>query len=159
MALKIVIISGGQTGADRSALDWALKHEMPHGGWCPQRRQALDGPLDARYKLKETPGEDEAERIEWNVRDSEASLVFSLGPKAAGPAQKTLMHARKMKKPFLHLHKGMLGISEKIVDFLEKHYVRRLNVAGGSEEKEPGLYEWVSEVLEKTKIVLDRHED
>ena len=159
MALKLVIISGGQTGADRAALDWALKNDIPHGGWCPQGRLALDGTLDARYKLKETPTDDELERTEWNVRDSEASVVFSLGEKASGTAQKTVTFARKMKKPCLHLHRGVLGVSEKVVGFLEKHYVRRLNVVGASETKEPGLYDWVSEVLDKTKAVLDQQGD
>lgn len=156
MSIKIVIISGGQTGADRAALDWAIKHGMPHGGWCPQGREALDGPLDAQYKVKETPSKDELERTEWNVRDSEATVVFSLGEKAVGSAQKTLSIARKLKKPCLHLYKGMLAPPDKLVAFLEKHYVRRLNVAGASEAKEPGLYDWVMDTLEKMKIVLDR---
>ena len=49
------IISGGQTGADRAALDWAIAHNIPHAGWCPQGRLALDGPLSPKYLLRETP--------------------------------------------------------------------------------------------------------
>jgi len=158
MSIKIVIISGGQTGADRAALDWAVKNGTPHGGWCPQGREALDGPLDAQYKLKETPTKDELERTEWNVRDSEASVVFTLGEKATGMAQKTVSFARKTKKPCLHLHRGLLGLPDKLVAFLEKHYVRRLNIVGPSEAKEPGLYDWVMDTLDKTKILLDQQE-
>ena len=56
MNLKAMkIISGGQTGADRAARDWAIKHGIPHGGWCPKGRKAEDGPIDAKYQLKETP--------------------------------------------------------------------------------------------------------
>jgi len=51
----ITIVSGGQTGADRAALDWALEHNVPSGGWCPKGRKAEDGPIDAKYPLKETP--------------------------------------------------------------------------------------------------------
>ena len=48
------IVSGGQTGADRAALDWAMEHGIPHGGWCPKGRKSEDGPLDLRYQLFRT---------------------------------------------------------------------------------------------------------
>jgi hypothetical protein len=151
-----VIISGGQTGADRAALDFAIKHKIPHGGWCPKGRKALDGPLDAKYKLKETPSEDYLERNEWNVRDSDATVVFTLANKATEGSLKTIGFAKKLKKPWLHLHPGILACSQKLIAFTEKHSVRRLNVAGSRESKEPGLYEWVTKVLEKAlKAVND----
>jgi hypothetical protein len=153
---EIIIISGGQTGADRAALDWAIKYSVPHGGWCPNGREALDGRLDAKYLLKETPTAESLERTEWNVRDSDATVIFTLAPKAMGGTQKTLVFARKQKKPSLHLHKGMLAVSEKLVTFLGKHHVRRLNVAGSSEAEEPGIYAWVSDSLEKVKMLLER---
>lgn len=151
MELKIVIISGGQTGAHRAALDWAIKHNLPHGGWCPKGRGSMDGPLDDKYLLKETTTEEYLERTEWNVRDSDATVVFTLGPKATGGSQKALTYARKHKKPFLHLHKGILAASEKLIAFIEKHRVKRLNVAGSRECKEPGLYTWVMDSLDKAK--------
>jgi hypothetical protein len=43
------IVSGGQTGADRAALDWAISRGVPHGGWCAKGRKAEDGPIPARY--------------------------------------------------------------------------------------------------------------
>jgi hypothetical protein len=70
----ITIISGGQTGADRAALDWALEHDVPCGGWCPKGRNAEDGPIDPKYPLKETPSASYIQRTEWNVRDSEATI-------------------------------------------------------------------------------------
>ena len=156
MPIDFIIISGGQTGADRAALDWALRHSIPHGGWCPNGRQAADGPIDAKYHLKETPGADSAERTEWNVRDSDGTVAFTLATKATGGTQKALVFARKQKKPCLHLHKGMLAVSEKLVAFLAKHHIRRLNVAGSTEEDEAGIYAWVTDSLEKTKMVLER---
>jgi len=156
MAIDFIIISGGQTGADRAALDWALRHSISHGGWCSKGREAGDGPIDAKYHLKETPGADIAERTEWNVRDSDGTVSFSLAPKPAAGAQKALVFARKQKKPCLHLHRGMLAVSEKLVAFLGKHHIRRLNVSGTTEEDEAGIYAWVSDALEKTKMVLER---
>ena len=72
------IISGGQTGADCAALDFAIEHGIPHGGWCPGGRLAEDGPIDARYQLKETPSANYTQRTEWNVRDSDGTVVFSI---------------------------------------------------------------------------------
>lgn len=71
------IISGGQTGADRAALDFAIAHDIPHGGWCPSGRLAEDGRIPSRYQLRETPSPDYAQRTEWNVRDSDGTVIFS----------------------------------------------------------------------------------
>lgn len=151
MSLEIIIFSGGQTGADRAALDWAIENGLSHGGWCLLGRKAEDGPLDAKYKLKETPTEVELERTQWNVRDSDATVVFTLGPKASGGAQKALSTAKKLKKPCLHLHRGILAVGEKLALFIEKHGVRRLNIAGPRESKDPGIYDWVKDSLVKMK--------
>src|SRR5262249_54793182 len=78
MSWEVIIISGGETGADRACLDWAIENGIPHGGWCPKGRKATDGELDSKYRLKETPSEKYLERTEWNVRDSDATVVFTL---------------------------------------------------------------------------------
>lgn len=151
------IINGGQTGAERAALDFAIKNEISHGGWCPKGRVEEDGALDPKYRLKETPSEDTSERTEWNVRDSDASILFSLAEKPAGGSKKTITTAKKLKKPSLHLHRGMLGVSEKLIAFMDKHHpIRRLNVAGPKESEEPGIYNWVTNILEQTKSTMDR---
>ena len=143
------IISGGQTGADRAGLDFAIKNGVPHGGWCPKGRKSLDGPLDPKYQLQETPSDNYLQRTEWNVRDSDATVVFTLAEKATGGSAKTLAFASKHKKPSLHLPQSASGQAEKLVSFLKKHNVRELNVAGSRESKEPGIYEWVMAVLER----------
>ena len=74
------IISGGQTGVDRAALDFAIEHDIPYGGWCPKGRKAEDGPIGSRYLLKETPTSTYPQRTEWNVRDSDGTVIFSLAP-------------------------------------------------------------------------------
>lgn len=156
MIKKFIIISGGQTGAERASLNWAIKHSIPHGGWCPKGRNVDDGPLNTNYLLKETPSEENLERTEWNVRDADASVVFTLAAKAAGGSQKTISLARKLKKPYLHLNRGILAVSEKLIVFLEKHNVKRLNVAGSLESEEPGIYDWLTASLEKAKATMEK---
>lgn len=159
MAFKLVIISGAQTGVERSTLDWALKHELPHGGWCPLGLLASADAPDARYKLKEGATDDVLEAISSNVRDAEATVVFTLAAKATGTAQKAVSAAKKQKKPVLHVHRGILGVSEKIVAFLDKHYVRRLHITGSPESDEAGLGAWAASELEKAKSIMDRRPD
>jgi hypothetical protein len=74
----IKIVSGGQTEADRAALDWALSRRIPCGGWCPKGRKAEDGIIDSKYPLKESSSSSYLQRTEWNVRDSDATVIFSI---------------------------------------------------------------------------------
>ena len=71
------IISGGQIGVDRAALDWAIAHNIQHGGWCPTGRRAEDGIIPERYRLREAPGRNYQQRTKWNVRDSDATLIVT----------------------------------------------------------------------------------
>jgi len=99
----VKIISGRQTGADRAALDFAIANGIPHGGWCPKGRKAEDGPIDSRYQLEETPSADYAQRTEWNVRDSDGTVVFSIAAALTGGSKKTVELAQRHQKPVLHL--------------------------------------------------------
>ena len=101
-----MIVSGGQSGADRAALDFAIEHGIPHGGWCPKGRLAEDGPIGSRYQLKETPSDNYVQRTEWNVRDSDGTAVFSIGEILTGGSKKTVELARKHDKPVVHLSKA-----------------------------------------------------
>lgn len=83
------LISGGQTGADIAELDVALGHGFPHGGWCPAGRKSLDGPLPARYQLTETPSDNYIQRTEWNVRDNDGTVVFTMAREATGGLSET----------------------------------------------------------------------
>ena len=97
------IVSGGQTGADRAALDWALEHGVACGGWCPKGRKAEDGVIHAKYPLKESSSSSYLQRTEWNVRDSDGTVIFSLAPKLTGGSLKTKEFARKRNKPWIHI--------------------------------------------------------
>ncbi len=78
------VVSGGQSGVDRAALDTAVELGLPYGGWCPRGGWAEDltepPGLLARYpRLRATPGSEPAQRTRWNVRDSDATLILLAG--------------------------------------------------------------------------------
>ncbi len=138
------IISGGQTGADRAALDVAIELGMPHGGWCPFGRLAEDGRIDSRYQLKETPDPNAALRTEWNVRDSDATLVIAHGVLAGG-TELTVRKAREYNKPFLHIDLATLSlpdaarkVSHWIAEEVNDNSI--LNVAGPRQSEDPKIY-------------------
>jgi hypothetical protein len=145
------IIAGGQTGADRAGLDFALAHGIPHGGWCPRGRLAEDGSIPARYQLSETPSADYAQRTEWNVRDSDGTVIFSLGAVLVGGSQYTAELAAQHRKPCLHLSCERDGetAARKLCDFLARHEIKVLNVAGPRQSQEPGVAGFTSHTLEK----------
>lgn len=87
----------------------AIALGLPHGGWCPRGRRAEDGTIPARHILTETPGASYLQRTEWNVRDSDGTVVFTLGKAAAGGSRKTIAIARAMGKPCLHLARDAGG--------------------------------------------------
>jgi Circularly permutated YpsA SLOG family len=148
---EITIVSGGQTGADRAALDFAIQHDIPHGGWCPRGRFAEDGPIPPQYCLEETPSRLYAKRTEWNVRDSDASVVFSIAPNSTGGTALTLSVARRLGKPSLHLSHRGANVSEsaaRLLSFLDEHRVRRLNIAGPRASQEPAVAAFVRDVLQ-----------
>lgn len=145
------IVSGGQTGADRAALDWAIANGVGHGGWCPKGRKTEDGPLPAVYQLVETPASAYLQRTEWNVRDSDATLIFTLNDKLDGGSRRTLEFAEKLGKPCLHIRPGVHP--KFIARFLERHGVMRLNVAGKRESSAPGIGKFVEESLSAALIV------
>lgn len=73
------LISGGQTGVDLAALDFAIAQQIPYGGWCPAGQSAVDGILDARYQLRETESSGYRQRTKRNVLDSDATLIIYQG--------------------------------------------------------------------------------
>jgi hypothetical protein len=94
------LVSGGQTGVDRAALDAALELGVPCGGWCPKGRKAEDGRIDDRYPLMETPSAGYSQRTKMNVRDADATLILSWGEPTGG-TRLTLDECRKAGKPHM----------------------------------------------------------
>ena len=131
-------VSGGQTGVDRAALDVALARGLPCGGWCPKGRRAEDGALPAQYPLRETPHEEYAQRTEWNVRDSDGTLILNQGPLEGGTAL-TEEIARRLGKPCLivDLEYGVGPTAAR--QWVEAHQLGVVNIAGPRESKQPGI--------------------
>ena len=144
----VKILSGGQTGADRAALDWAIANGIAHGGWCPRGRRAEDGRIAARYALKETPSRAYDQRTRWNVRDSDGTLIISRAPQLTGGSAFTALCAERFGKPWLHLHPGV-SAPGAVRTFLAQHRIRTLNVAGPRASSDPEVYGYVLTVLEK----------
>jgi len=142
------IVSGGQSGADRAALDWAIEHGIAHGGWCPRGRRAEDGPIARHYLLRETPSHDYQQRTRWNVRDSDATLVFSRTTKLSGGSAYTARCAERLGRPWQHVHPGVDPI-RTIESFLKEHRVRTLNVAGPRASTDSAIYDYVFGVLQR----------
>ena len=141
------IISGGQVGADRAALDWAIANDIPHGGWCPVGRLAEDGVIDSKYNLKETPKADYLQRTEWNVRDSDATVIFSINPDLIGGSLATQKLADQHLKPSLHLSSLQTPVGRQLRGFIQKHEVKVLNIAGPRASGEPELRLFIQSVL------------
>lgn len=140
-----VLVSGGQTGADRAGLDWAIAQDIRHGGWCPRGRKTEDGVLPDCYQLKETPASGYLQRTEWNVRDSDATLIFTLDDGLDGGSKRTAAFADRLGKPWLHVRPGVHP--KYVARFLVRHGVKTLNVAGKRESSAPGIGELVRLVL------------
>jgi len=139
------IISGGQSGADRAALDAALKMNIPCGGWCPEDRAAEDGPIDAKYPLTPAPGAGHRERTRLNVRDSDGTVIFSFGPLRGGSLS-TLQECRELKKPHLVIDGHEISTEDaakSLSDLVQNRGIRVLNVAGLRTSEDARIYDYV----------------
>ncbi len=149
------IVSGGQTGADRAALDFAIVNGLEHGGWCPRGRRAEDGRIPGRYRLTETREPEYSARTLRNVLDSDATVIFSSRPQIRGGTALTARLAEEHKRPLLHLHAG-LSPSEaaaRLDKFLAEHQVRVLNVAGPRASHDPEIAAFVQDVLTRSLAI------
>ncbi|MGH7228520.1 MAG: putative molybdenum carrier protein [Nitrospiraceae bacterium] len=142
------IVSGGQTGVDRAALDVARELGLPCGGWCPKGRKAEDGPIAPRYPLQETPSDDYAQRTAWNVRDSDGTLILTRGQPTEGTAL-TIEVAERQGKPHLVMDLNEQPDCATVRAWAIMHRIRVLNVAGPREEKSPGIYVRASQFLRR----------
>ena len=135
------IISGGQSGADRAALDVALQLGIPAGGWCPAGRRAEDGPIPERYPLTETKSPTHSVRTRRNVREADGTLVFNLGELDGGTLL-TVTYAAKRGKPCLLVQLDEPGHPDvaAVRAWIAAHRIRVLNVAGPRESKRAGIY-------------------
>ena len=150
------LVSGGQTGADRAGLDFAIAQGLLHAGYCPAGRRSETGPIPARYNLDETESPDYTERTRKNVRLGDATVIFSSRPLAAlrriqrgSGAALTVRECERQGRPFLVLahFPDFAADAIELKAFLTMHSPRVLNVAGSSESKTPGIHAHVLAVL------------
>lgn len=133
------VVSGGQTGADRAALDAAMACGIACGGWCPAGRHADDGVIPERYPLQETADMDHTVRTENNVRDSDGTLVFYRGALQGGTAYAVLM-ARHLGRPVLAVNLDEPFSVADIVAWIERSGIRVIHIGGQRESSSPGIY-------------------
>jgi len=144
------VISGGQTGADRAALDWAIERGIEHGGYCPQGRIAEDGVIPERYNLTETQGTESSACTFRNVEESDATVIITLAGGLKGGSREISQHAREAGKPCIHLSQAdRFDSSAALRGFAKVEAVRILNVAGSRESEEPGIYEFTQTLLRR----------
>ena len=132
------IISGGQTGVDRAALDAARALGLSRGGWCPRGRRAEDGAIPPAYPLRETASRGYANRTLRNVREADATLILCRGGLSGGSGL-TAALARKLGKPALVVDLAGQPDAARVLAWARRHQVAVLNVAGPRESKCPGI--------------------
>src|SRR3989338_2362120 len=122
------IVSGGQTGVDRAALDGAIELGIPHGGWCPKGRWAEDGPIPEKYQLTETNTAELAERTKLNARDSDGTLILIKAESLGEGTQLTMDEAKRLKKPLLTINLSKDDYSNVLSDWIIQNNIRILNI-------------------------------
>ncbi|MCP3876188.1 MAG: hypothetical protein GY699_23980, partial [Desulfobacteraceae bacterium] len=150
------IISGGQTGADRAALDVAIKFNIDHGGWIPKGRKAEDGPLPSKYKLLEMDSTDYRERTKQNIIDSHGTAIISRG-ELTGGSKLTQNYAKVIGRPNCHINLVTTEEFEAAIilkSFIMENGIQILNVAGPRLSHQPWIYADVKTVIEATLYLL-----
>lgn len=158
MHAPLRIVSGGQTGVDRGALDAAIALGVPHGGWCPKGRLAEDGPIAERYLLQELESPDYAARTEQNVVDSDGTLILYYHALQGGTL---LTHrlAKRYGKPIRRVRLDRRIDYGAVGRWLREHDIRVLNVAGPRASSHSGIeqraFEVVKHLLTQHRLPLD----
>lgn len=137
------IVSGGQTGVDRAALDVAIYLDIPHGGWCPAGRRAEDGQIPDGYQLRETDQRDYSVRTERNVIESDGTLILFRN-KLSGGTDLTFRLAGKHRRPSIcfDLDEDIASVTDTYQAFskwIEANNISVLNVAGPRESSSQGI--------------------
>ncbi len=146
---KIKIVSGGQTGVDRAALDAALESNTECGGWCPNGRKAEDGKIPSHYPVNELKNAGYTKRTRQNVIDSDGTVIIYFATLSGG-TEKTLLFCLKQKKPYLLIDATELPdkrSTKSIQDFVTNNAIKILNIAGPRASGEPLAYGYTLRVM------------
>lgn len=132
------ILSGGQTGVDRGALNAALRLGVVCGGWCPRGRRAEDGCIPLRYPVTELASWVYADRTRRNVESADGTLILSHGALQGGTAL-TAAFAARAARPYLVLDLAKQPCTAQVIRWARANAVGSLNVAGPRESTAPGV--------------------
>jgi hypothetical protein len=141
------IISGGQTGVDRAALDFAIERGIAYGGFCPKGRRAEDGTIPLHYNLTETKSADYTERTEKNVDASDGTLILYRGDLTSGTEYTAELCGQKEKPLYLINLDETKDRLSSFQTWLKKSGIMTLNVAGPRESQRPGISSQAASVL------------
>ena len=144
------IISGGQTGIDRAALDIAIKHGIESGGWCPAGRLDEFGRIPDCYPLKELENGGFTERTLQNVKDSDGTVIIYPG-KPSGGTEQTVHFCVEQRRPYELIDVSNVPIekaAQLIADFVCENNVATLNVAGPRASEWPEGYVYAAQALD-----------
>jgi putative molybdenum carrier protein len=147
---KVKIISGGQAGVDRAALDVALKHGIDCGGWCPAGRLDEFGRIPDLYPVKELEHGAFTERTLQNVKDSDGTVIIYLG-KLSGGTEQTVRFCEEQQRPHQLINASKISSAEAaklIGGFVRRSKVVILNVAGPRKSEWPGGHDYAFRALE-----------
>jgi hypothetical protein len=140
------IISGGQTGADRAGLDFAIANDLDHGGYCPRGRRSEDGVIPTHYRMIETTDWKYRTRTIFNVREADATIIFNQGRDLSTGCALTVQSAKTERKPCLLLRDFTVADKSAqeqharlVIAFIARHRPAVLNIAGNREESAPGI--------------------
>ena len=143
------IISGGQTGAERAALDAAIDLDIPYNGWVPKGRKTDNGILPYQYKLNETSSKSNSNYTERNVIDSDGTLIFSHG-KLRGGSVWPIKLANRHKRQYLHIdleRTPAFSAATVILDWIMKNNIKNLNITGSRASKDPSIYNHTKKII------------
>ncbi len=143
---NITIISGGQSGVDRAALDFAMENNIPCSGWCPAGRIAEDGIIHDKYPLRETSSSDYSVRTQKNIDDSDGTVVIINNTIDTG-TQLTIDYAKSNNKPLLIIDLAKPKPNTSLQNWLFQNNILTLNIAGPRESSSSGIYKLAFEFL------------
>jgi hypothetical protein len=146
----VKIISGGQTGVDRAALDAAMKHGIDCGGWCPAGRLDEFGRIPDRYPVIELEHGGLEDRTRANVKDSDGTVVIYID-ELRGGTEFTVECCVKQERPHQLIVAAKVSpenAAQLIVDFVREHKIDILNVAGPRQSEWPGGYDYAFRAMD-----------
>lgn len=147
----IKIVSGGQTGVDRAALDAALECGIDAGGWCPEGRKSEDGIIPDKYPLKELPDANYSQRTKQNVIDSDGTVIIYFGYPTGG-TELTIAFCISENKPYVLVDAEEIILETAVIKvdkFIKDKSITTLNIAGPRAGGETRAYDYARALIKE----------